>query len=395
MIKKLTFKFTETNSGFKVLANDGTQFSLRRNGRGFQARSMVNYKRIAFSAKSADHKTAAVNAHAAIKAAQGGDTTSAVASQKRSPYPTITALCNAFENGHAENAKAYRHACTLKLKAIITQVTGQSDWDKVRADVVTGELAAAFLAKRVGNLTGLKLVSAKRTANSIFRQAKAVFSSACLAKSTSPFTGFVLPLESIREFKAVPFFKKVSVRSKVRDTAPFIDVLLTNLPALREADPAAYLVVLLAAGCGFRLTEALQARKSWIVGNEIEIQATENWETKSREARTVRLPDHVKSEILLLSDDSEYIVPARNFTDRNRKIGDRIAVWFKQENNWPFKHTTHELRKWAGSKVLTQTQSMIATRDFLGHSTIAVTEQYYAELLEKPEYEIDLAIKAA
>ena len=108
----------------------------------------------------------------------------------------------------------------------------------------------------------------------------------------------------------------------------------------------------------------------------------------------MRLPDHVKSEILLLSDDSEYIVPARNFTDRDRKIGDRIAIWFKAENNWPFKHTTHELRKWAGSKVLTQTKSMIATRDFLGHSTIAVTEQYYAELLDKPEYEIELSIAA-
>ena len=389
---KLKFKFTETESGYKVQASDGVNFALRLHGKKYPARAQVNYKRVACSTRSACHRTAAANAHAIIAKAAQGDTLLAAAAKKRSPWPTIADLCEAYKTGHAENAEDTRHRNALALKCIIREVLGRDDWNTLRADVIDGDLAAKFLAKRVEGLLAADLKTAKITANSVYRKAKSLFSRRALAAATTPYRAFDLPLTEIRSFLEVPFFSKVKKLGKAKASAAYVEAVVENFPHLREYCPRSYLIALLCAGCGLRLSEAIHARKGWVSDDELVIEETADWETKSREGRAVRLPEHVRAEIALLSDDSEFIVPAGDCHARNiHNLKRPLNKWFREFNSWPFEKTTHELRRWAGSKVLEQTGSMTATRDFLGHSSISVTEEYYAELLAKPVYNIELA----
>jgi len=122
----------------------------------------------------------------------------------------------------------------------------------------------------------------------------------------------------------------------------------------------------------------------------IYIQPTDGWIPKGRRERKVPLPEDLYNDILLLSDSSEFIVPiaTRNANHKtNHGVSRRLNLWMTGLG-WPFKKKAHELRRWFGAQVATQTGSLFAAQRLLGHASPATTNQYYADLVDAPEYKI-------
>ena len=388
---KLKTKIKEisgTKTGYRVALTDGTKFSLLRRGRYLTARVMVRGKQIMFSTKRAEAKDAASFAAPTIQAAILGRVDAVERVRTKTVWPTIKILADLYAtNGNHESSVTYRKRVVTKLRLILRETLGHDDLARIRADVLTSKLLGDWKAKRITGLGGTRLVSAKRTANSILSSVRAMFAPRLTDGEASPYAGLKLP-PCLRGFSRVPKFSKVRVQNNVREARPIVEAKLARLGELKETDPAAYLVCALAAQCGFRLSEAFNARKSWIIGDVIKVQATEDWQPKSRQSREVPLPANLKADILFLSDDGDFILPGQN--KGNQFLSRRLSEWFNKDGDWPFDKKVHEFRRWAGANVLTQTGSMEAAREFLGHSSVMITEQHYAELLERPKFEIEL-----
>lgn len=381
---------SETRSGYRVKLTDGTEFTLLRRGRFLAARVMVQGKAVMFSTKRAVAKDAAQYAAPAVQAAILGRFDAVEAVQSKTVWPTVKVLADLYEaNGNHEGSRSGRKIIVNQLKMIFRETRGTDDLGRFRADVLTAKLLADWKAKRVKGLEGTKLISAKRTVNSVLSGVRAMFAWRLTDGDASPYVGVKLP-PCLRGFSQVPKFGKVRVQNNVREARPIVEAKLARLGELKETDPAAYLVCALAALCGLRLGEAFNARKSWIAGDTLKVQATEDWQPKSRQSREVPLPASLAADILFLSDDSDRIIPGIPSDGRRQMLSRRLSAWFHKDGDWPLDKNVHEFRRWAGANVLTQTGSMEAAREFLGHSSVLVTETHYAGLLERPKFEIEL-----
>ena len=72
-----------------------------------------------------------------------------------------------------------------------------------------------------------------------------------------------------------------------------------------------------------------------------------------------------------------FLVPAAHKTERDNIVDDRHNDWARP---WIKDYTkiSYELRRYAGSLILKKTGSMKAVQKYLGHSSIATTEKWYA-----------------
>ena len=263
--------------------------------------------------------------------------------------------------------------------------------DRLPATVLDGQLIDRFFSKRLdGYSAGKELEARKRGANSLLADARMVFNRRLLALGVYP------GLPDIRSFTDYPPLKEMPVTYDYGKTEQWVQRIFTELPNLKESDPAAYLLFRLAAGCGLRMQEAMQARKEWItkLGDRlvIHVQATDDWVPKGRKDRRVPLPEDIYADLLTMSDDSEYVVPAATANERSKGVSRRLSKWFN-DLGWPFEKKAHELRKWFGAQVATQTKSLFAAQRLLGHASAKTTDNYYADLVDMPDVHINMGGK--
>ena len=260
--------------------------------------------------------------------------------------------------------------------------------DRLPATILDGQLIDRFFSNRLaGYSAGKNLESRKRGANSILSDARMVFKRSLLALGVYP------GLPDIRSFTDYPELKAMPVTYDYAAAEQWVQRAFTELPNLKESDPAAYLLFRLGAGCGLRMQEAMQARKSWVTKLRdklvIHVQATDDWVPKGRKARRVPLPEDVYADLLTMSDDSEYIVPADTHNERSKGVSRRLSQWFNSFG-WPYEKKVHELRRWFGAQVATQTGSLFATQRYLGHASVKTTNDYYADLVDMPDVQINM-----
>ena len=263
--------------------------------------------------------------------------------------------------------------------------------DRLPATILDGQLIDRFFSNRLaGYSAGKELESRKRGANSILSDARMVFNRRLLALGVYP------GLPDIRSFTDYPELKAMPVSYDYAAAEQWVQRAFTELPNLKEKDASAYLLFRLGAGCGLRMQEAMQARKSWVTKlNDklvIYVQATDDWVPKGRKARRVPLPEDVYADLLTMSDDSEYIVPADTPHQRRKGVSRRLSQWF-DSFGWPYKKKVHELRRWFGAQVATQTKSLFAAQRYLGHASVKTTNDYYADLVDMPEVQINMGGK--
>ena len=76
-----------------------------------------------------------------------------------------------------------------------------------------------------------------------------------------------------------------------------------------------------------------------------------------------------------------YLIPAKTDTEReiicNRLINDFVRPYIPDREK-----KSYELRKWAGSKVLTREKNIFLVQQFLGHQSVVTTQKYYAKYLK-------------
>jgi len=376
----------------KVSAKDGTTAVIELRHKNWITRFQLDGKHHQLNLRTTDERTAAATALDKVRAANRDQWEVVHAGQTKRDVITIGKIVELFTGQPVASAgERQLQDASNRLRNLIRTAFGHGpkhDVDSYPATILDKELVKKFFTKRLkGFSKGEARESRIRGANSLLSDAKSLFTKAILSDDLYP------GLPDISTFVDANHLKATPVKFLYENIDAQVVSLKANLPALKESDVSAYLLFQLAAGCGLRLTEATQARKEWITtfkGKRVlYVQPTDTWIPKGRKVRRVPLPEAVYQEILLLSDDSEFIIPAISDNDRNWAIGRRLSKWFTSVG-WTAKKKAHELRKWFGAQVATQTKSLFAVQRILGHSSAATTDQYYADLVNLPDYDINL-----
>lgn len=320
---------------------------------------------------------------------------------------TVGQVIDAYlKNPTPHTSKDSQIACVDRFRLLIRRSLGidaprsrfatKTEWqahinsliDRVLVRQLNADLVRRFQAKAIEGIPeGTQLETAKRSANSLLGDARAVFADRVIKSGIYP------TLPDLTGFKSVPPLPAMKVHYRFETVDRWVRLAMEKIHELRKPDPAAYLLFRLAAECGLRRMEAMMARKNWLDlyrgQRVIYIQATEEWLPKGRKERRVPLPEELYHEILALTDGSDYLLPAATKNERKHGVGRRLSLWF-DDIGWPFPKKAHELRRWFGAQVATQTGSLFAAQRLLGHSRVETTDQYYSDLVSVPEYSISL-----
>jgi len=253
-----------------------------------------------------------------------------------------------------------------------------ADSDTQSTSILTGDLIRKFEHAR---LQGAKSEAERRRARAGIRSYVAQARSIVAPRKMRLFDGLNLPdFSSFREEKV-----EMPKRSKPRalDTG-VIDSINAAAPELIRKDPAVYVAFLMFSRLGLRNIEIRNARWRWIQNGRIGIieRPEENFYPKGSEG-WVPIALDVMAELErfrhLATDD--YIIPGRNATERASAVDRRHSAWVGQWIKDRSK-TSYELRRYAGSLVYKATRDILKVRDFLRHSSVETTQQWYAYLLE-------------
>jgi integrase len=112
--------------------------------------------------------------------------------------------------------------------------------------------------------------------------------------------------------------------------------------------------------------------------------------TKNTKSRFVPLPASVLAELQCIGGDGPFLMADDERPNGKKEIGHkrgyrvlkRLAAWLKSKGI-AHGRPVHFLRKVFGSVVATR-HGLFAAREYLGHSSVLVTEKHYAALLERP-----------
>jgi integrase len=173
---------------------------------------------------------------------------------------------------------------------------------------------------------------------------------------------------------------------------------------LKPTAPGAYAVFIMALCAGMRAQECAWARWDDLVNDpatpkqkqaRFGIYAISNRDhkTKSGKSRWIPLPQSAIGELLSLPKRSPFIVedlrkarPRKYMDKRAEETLRQVSVWLKGKGIASAK-PVHFLRKAYGAVIATE-HGLYAAKEYLGHSTVRVTEQHYADLLEKPTVDL-------
>lgn len=326
----------------------------------YYARFEVRGKAYWWSTKTEDKKLAESRAKAyrnAVVAGQFNLADSMKARQGGATFGEVLKEYLAFASPEETTRKTNAAALRLVLAA-----SGFSETTTV--DRTTAQLALKW--QQVGRARGTSVF----TINSRLRQARSVFSSQALASYTSE---LALPREAIRSFFDISPLKEPERRPELPVDAADKKAAAT----LPTVNPRAFRAYLLARYAGMRASEIKAANKNWFAGDILHIGGIpDEFVTKSRKWRAVRLPQPV-IDTLLASDKDSLVGKCP------KQLVDHTLPALLQSYGFPKKKPLHSLRRLFGSIVYT-TQGPRQARDALGHANQATTDKHYARSLDAP-----------
>ena len=225
------------------------------------------------------------------------------------------------------------------------------------------------------------------TQSSLIRKAASVFSKEALVyyhkkglMVENPFINYKLQSNDPEPFTPI---SKGSVNTLVESAKT----------ELSDSDPGVYALFLLTLTAGLRAQEAAWLKKIHICDNGVKVLSDADHKTKSRKHRFVPLPNVIIVELLRIADAVEgaFLVPSKMLKkpvtgERAKKTLRRLADWLRA-NGIEERQPVHYLRKLYGSFVATK-HGLFTAKEYLGHSTVTVTERHYASLMEKPTVDI-------
>ena len=318
---------------------------------------------------------------------------------KRNDHATVGDVITLYINDPLRACKQKTARQNANQLLLLLRVAGFKCPEKVRLNSLDADLVRKFRNARLANLEREtdEYDSTVITLNGIYRQAKSLFSKAQLANGAYSH----LKLPDLTEFLGVPFLKEDKDDYTFIGKALF-NGLLNDATRLSQEDPELYAAFLIASTTGLRKNEIIHARWDWLkVRNDgttvISIPGKERFEgvtftTKSGKGRDVPIAEGVISELRRLAVKgyrADYLLPTENLTARNDKVWRRFSAWF-ESCGIKRRKCAHECRKFFGSQVATNHGIYVACK-LLGHSSVDVTERYYADLV-KPAPVPDVAL---
>ncbi len=204
-----------------------------------------------------------------------------------------------------------------------------------------------------------------------------------------PFDGVKVPQFEIKPFEGYPIHEVQRLIGQAKE-------------ALKPVDQPAYAVFIMGLCAGMRAQEAAWAQWSHLRPNGIVVDNDPTMHTtKSRRTRFVPLPPSVIRELCGLDRKEPFIMADAERPNGRKKVGrkrgyrvlKRLSAWLRTQGIMA-NHPIHYLRKIFGSVVATR-HGLFAAREYLGHSSVVVTEKHYAALLEKPVVDLMAEVTAA
>jgi len=253
--------------------------------------------------------------------------------------------------------------------------------DDVRAEsclILTPRLVSDYKLKAASGHDGYRSeTSAKRTANSLLRNSKSVFSSA--AREIYESHGLILP--DLSAFLAAQPFRRVRVDYRLPDTAQMEKVLEFIASGPGEWDRNAWLGAHLASQAGLRFSEICHARWSWLRNDDcphIGVQEEDDFRPKDSHGRKIPLSEEAYQSIMGHRIDCDTYIINGPKNERIEEWGRRASAVLRTHGLSASK-PLHELRKWYGSAIACH-YGLTKAQAWLGHTSPQLTHDYYADL---------------
>ena len=289
-------------------------------------------------------------------------------------------LPGAKKNSIEDILKLYREYATAADLSPRTVDLNICNLRRIGRDLETGQVELL-------DFNSWKRKNAKKktsTVNAIHRSAASIFTPAACAfykengrYVENPFTGTKRSKARTEPFQGYPrkFIQSLveSAQTELRDAPE------KNLPAYR--------LFILALFAGMRQQEAIFAEWSDLTDDGIMVKSTDLHRTKSRRTRFVPLSPSIIADLKNARESCHpQILPPTRLLKKQSSRAKRKAVsdlrdWLETKGI-KSKKKVHELRKIAGSIIATDF-GLYAAKEILGHSTVAVTEGFYAHLLDR------------
>ena len=340
------------------------------------------HKRKAYfrSLKTANKKIALQRARILREAVVTEDFESLARMRQRFDYAKIGEVVKAYLSYpalqcSAKTARANARALCLVLRRVYPGQKPEGLSSRVLDDDLVYSFYEAVLAAcPEGNPVARQ--SAENGGASTLRCARSLFRDQVLARA---YKGMKLPdLNGFR--KGMPFKVRVA-RSEDIGEDMRCHLFEAAERELRDTGSVLYLVWCLAAYCGLRPKEIVEARWDWIKEDGsltyIELKPRVGSDTKGHDCRRVPLLPRVLNEMRDLQRSFDYIVEARTKTERENLVGRKINQWLKGHGL-----TTHKgkvlYRLRADFLIRVQRSAGIqAAADAAGHDNINTTRDYY------------------
>ena len=320
-------------------------------------------------------RIARANAVSYIEALHSGRWDDLERMRLRNPYATVGEIERIYR-AHAEDAlhldpQTVIKNCSALLSLVRTTVAGAP------ADVRTDRLTDGFV---------LEFVAAARAAG---RSESGIRSS--LIQARSVFQPAALRLYKHLKLPDISGFRK-PVKLDPSDEAfvpiphDVVAAMSEAATALRIADPALWLTYVLMSRIGMRNEEVQYARWAWIEKRPegptmvIRDRAEESFSVKNALPRAIVIPPDLWEMMCEHASDG-HIISATTTTGRF-DITHRAINRFVRQFLPDRQKGAYELRKWAGSVILTSSRNLLLTQYFLGHKSYSTTEKYYAKYLQ-------------
>jgi integrase len=278
---------------------------------------------------------------------------------------------------------AYDAARSLEL--VVRKGLGVASAEGVSARELTGLLARRFRDASLA-AAGDEVERAKRSAASLLRQARSVFSLDAMQFYRD--TGLVLP--DVSGFRAERVFPKMAKLDYQPPSDAVLAATFAALPALARGSALErdmYRAICLAVGAGLRKSEITAARWDWFGVRDGRPVVRSEYVCKNRSAMDVPILSEWWERLQAARPESA-IEGAAVLQGGAAAVFRAVGRWMGGLG-WRTQKRIHEFRAYVGSQIA-QKHGIVPASLFLRHGDISTTQRFYLRYLTLQDVEVKI-----
>lgn len=323
-------------------------------------------------------------------------------SSRQAAVITLGRLIEHYEAGAREIADRTRAGNIYSIRNLVRRATGAEDGAAVDAtplDQLTGDLVFNFRqvvldAAEEEDADDVRAAQLQRSANSILRQGRSLFTPAMLSYYKRA-AKLELPA-CIRDFVDEPGFRGVTKTDYNKPNDQIIARTFADLPALETADPNLYRAIWAALGYGLRKSEISAARVAWFAQRDGASYLRGDVLDKSGKipdilcqlGADVHLAPHLANR-----PAAEHLLSGHD-TERKELVFRRAGEWM-EARGWGTQKRIHEFRAFAICQVAMATGNLLEAQKWARHASYSTTEKNYGRYITAGRTRVKLVLPTA